>query len=444
MGRALVCDLYELNMAASYLRRGMRSSATFSLFVRDLPRERGFLVAAGIEDCLEYLETFAFASEDAEWLRSHGFSPQAVDELTAIRFTGDVHAVREGEVLLPQEPLLEVTAPLPEAQLVETFLLNQVTFQSAVATKAVRCKLAAGGIQLVDFALRRTHGVDAGVAVARATAMAGFAGTSNVEAARRFGLAPAGTMAHSYVEAFPTERDAFCSFVEDLHGPYTFLVDTYDTLSGVRVAADVVSRLGLGRKGEAVAIRLDSGDLAALASDARRILDDAGLHHVRIFVSGALDEYELEDLRAAGAPVDAAGVGTRLGVAADAPYFDSVYKLVELEGRPIAKLSTGKESLPGAKQVWRRSGRPDVLARREEAPYDGAEPLLVARMRGGKRLGDPDDLGEARRRIERGLASLPVDALRIRGPAAPVVEISAPLRALAAQTSAHLRRSVGL
>ncbi|MGH8981568.1 MAG: nicotinate phosphoribosyltransferase, partial [Acidimicrobiales bacterium] len=358
MGLALVTDLYELKMAASYLRRSMTASATFSLYVRELPPTRGFLVASGLEDCLGYLESFAFDGDDLAWLGTHGFDAEMLDALATTRFTGDVHAVPEGTVVLAGEPLLEVTAPLPEAQLVESYLLNQITYQTGLASKAVRCTLAAGDIELVDFALRRTHGVEASMAVARAGAMAGFIGTSNVEAARRHGLTAAGTMAHSYVEAFIDETAAFAAFAEDLPGPYTFLVDTYDTFEGVRRAAALIGSLDLPAP---LAVRIDSGDLCALAFGAREILDAAGLHDVKIFLSGALDEYALERLREAGAPVDAAGVGTRVGVSADAPYLDSVYKLVSYAGRPVVKLSPGKETLPGPKQVWRRPEHPDLL-----------------------------------------------------------------------------------
>lgn len=431
MARALLTDLYELNMAASYLRRGLRPRATFSLFVRGLPADRGFLVAAGVDDCLEFLESFRFEPEDLEWLVQRGFPPETVEAFRDIRFTGDVEAVEEGRIVLSGEPLLEVTAPLPEAQLVESFLLNQVTFQTAIATKAVRCGLASGPIELVDFALRRTHGVDAAMAVARVSAMAGFTGTSNVEAARVLGLRPAGTMAHSYVEAFPTEGAAFRAFVEDLPPPYTFLVDTYDTLAGVETAADLVEELGLSDR---VAIRLDSGDLAALARAARTILDDRGLAHVKIFVSGSLDEYVLEDLVSAGAPVDAAGIGTRFGTAADAPYVDSVYKLVEVEGRPVMKLSPEKETLPGAKQVWRVDGKPDVLARRDEARPDGAHPLLGAAMREGRRVRAASTIPEAKARIDRDLAWLPAAARRIRTPKPAEPLVSDALQALVSAT----------
>jgi nicotinate phosphoribosyltransferase len=305
MSRALVTDLYELNMAVSYLRRAMVGPATFSLFVRSLPPRRRFLVAAGLEDCLAFLESFAFADEDLAWLRRHGFEADNIEAL-GLRFTGDVDAVPEGRVVLPGEPILEVTAPIAEAQLVETFLLNQVTFQTAVATKAARCRLASGdAIELVDFALRRTHGVDAGMAVARLSAMAGFAATSNVEAARRYGLPAAGTMAHSYVEALPTEADAFRAYAEDRPARRTFLVDTYDTLDGVRAAIATIRELGLARP---LAVRLDSGDLRTLARKTRALLDEAGLAHVQIFASGGLDEFDLERLRRDRVPVDAAGI----------------------------------------------------------------------------------------------------------------------------------------
>ncbi len=440
MSRALVTDLYELNMAASYLRRGMTGRATFSLFVRDLPRSRGFLVAGGLEDCLAYLESFAFAEEDLRWLRAAGFAEDSIGAFAALRFTGDVHAVPEGRVVLPNEPLLEVTAPIAQAQLVETYLLNQVTFQTAIATKAARCYLAAGDdIDLVDFALRRTHGVDAGMAVARLSAIAGFTGTSNVEAARRYGLQAAGTMAHSYIEAFADEASAFRAFAQDLPGRTTFLVDTYDTLSGVEAAIAVIREMGLTRS---LAVRLDSGDLAALARETRRVLDAAGLPQVRIFVSGGLDEHDLERMRLEGVPIDAAGVGTRLGVAADAPSLDSAYKMVAYDGRPVLKLSEGKSTLPGPKQVWRRFPvEEDLLCGRDEAGPAGYEPLLHAVMRSGSRTGQPDTVATARARLERDLAGLPAPARDLHEPVPPRVRVSGPLSDLAAAlTEDHRRR----
>jgi nicotinate phosphoribosyltransferase len=430
MSRALLTDLYELNMAASYLRRGMAGPATFSLFVRKLPPRRGFLVAAGLEDCLAFLEAFTFADEDLAWLRGHGFDADTVDALAALRFTGDVHAVPEGRVVLPNEPLIEVTAPIAEAQLVETFLLNQVTFQTAIATKAARCRLAAGDrIDLVDFALRRTHGVDAGMAVARLSAMAGFEATSNVEAARRYGLRPAGTMAHSYIEAFACEADAFRAYAQDRPAARTFLVDTYDTLDGVRTAIDVIRELGLAGP---LAVRLDSGDIAALARQTRQLLDEAGLALVQIFASGGLDEYDLERLRREAVPVDAAGVGTKLGVSADAPYLDSAYKLVAYGDRPVLKLSPGKATLPGPKQVWRPvpTISVDVLTSRTEPGPPNHEPLLVPVMRAGARTRLRDTLDAARDRLAHDLEALPPHALDLHDPVPPPVEVSSHLRAL--------------
>ena len=436
MGQALVTDLYELKMAASYLRRAMTGTATFSLFVRELPATRGFVVAAGLEDCLDYLESFGFEEEDLAWLGAHGFDDGMLGALAATRFTGDVHAVAEGTVLFAGEPLLEVTAPLHEAQLVESFLLNQLTYQTSLASKAVRCTLAAGDIELVDFALRRTHGTEASMAVARAAAIAGFTGTSNVEAARRFGLVAAGTMAHSYVEAFEDETAAFAAFADDLPGPYTFLVDTYDTVEGVRRAAAFIGSCDLPPP---LSVRIDSGDLGALAFDARKILDAAGLHDVKIFLSGALDEYALDRLRETGAPVDAAGIGTRFGVSADAPYLDTVYKLVSFEGRPIVKLSPGKETLPGPKQVWRRLGAPDLLAGRDETGPEGAEPLLQPALRGGRRVAPRGNLAAAHARVQRGLEWLPDDARRIVDPVPVPIEVSDALQALQAETTERLR-----
>ena len=262
MASPLLTDLYGLNMAASYLGRGMDREATFSLFVRDLPTSRGFLVAAGLDDCLDHLEQFCFSADDLDYLANIGFDAADLDAFARMRFTGEVRAVPEGRIVFANEPLLEVTAPIAEAQVVESFLLNQVTMQTTLATKAARCVMAAGNIDLVEFGFRRAQGVDAGLAVARLAVMVGFAGTSNVEAARRFGLRPMGTMAHSYIEAFPSELEAFCAFAEDRTGQSTFLVDTYDTLGGVRHAIEAVKSLGLDRR---AAIRIDSGNLAVMA-----------------------------------------------------------------------------------------------------------------------------------------------------------------------------------
>ena len=435
----LVTDLYELNMAAVYLRRGMTGPATFSLFVRKLPPGRGFLVAAGLADCLDFLERFGFAPEDLAWLRDTlGLDGATIAALSRLRFSGDVWAVPEGRVVLAGEPLLEVTAPLAEAQLVETALLNQVTFQTAVASKAARCRLAAGRAELVDFAFRRTQGLDAAMAVARATALAGFSGTSNVEAARRYGLTAVGTMAHSFIEAFPDERAAFRAFAERFPDRSVFLVDTYDTAGGVLAAIDVIAELGLGGR---LGVRLDSGDLGALAVTARRLLDRAGLSRARIFASGGLDEYAIAELVARRAPIDAYGVGTKVGVSADAPYLDSAYKLVAVDDRPVMKLSPGKVNPPGPKQVFRgASGQDDVVGTRDERPPGGREPLLVPVMLGGRRTGADGDLAAARASLDRDLAWLPPAALRLDGPAPPGVRLSRRLESLRDRVQAALGR----
>jgi len=420
-------DLYELNMAASYLHRGMSGPATFSLFVRRLPAERGFLVAAGLEDCLQFLENLSFTSDDLDYLqRTQHYGEDALRALGGLRFTGDVRAVPEGRVVFADEPLVEVTAPVAEAQLAETVLLNHLTFQTSVATKAARCVLAAAGADLVDFAFRRTQGTGAALSVARTSAIAGFASTSNVEAARRYGLTAAGTMAHSFIEAFGDEKEAFTAFAQDFPGKTTFLVDTYDTEQGVRAAIEVTRRLRLTGP---VGVRLDSGDLAALARLARRMLDDAGLPDGRIFASGGLDEWAIADLVACGAPIDAYGVGTKMGVSADAPYLDTAYKLVDYAGRPVMKLSPGKVTQPGAKQVYRGPGG-DLLTLRGEPAPPGCEPLLVPVMRNGQRLTAPDSLASARQRCQADLAWLPAAARSLRSPVPVPVQVSSQLASL--------------
>ncbi|MCI2416421.1 nicotinate phosphoribosyltransferase [Saccharopolyspora sp. K220] len=431
----LCTDLYEIRMAASYLRRSMTAPATFSLFVRELPRSRGFLVAAGLADCLDFLERLHFSAADLTYLGDVVHLPEAdLAALAELRFTGDVWAVPEGRVVFAGEPLLEVTAPLPQAQLAETALLNFVTFQSSVAAKAARCHLAAPRADLVDFAARRTHGLEAARAVARASAIAGFAGTSYVAAAREFGLLAAGTMAHSYVESFPSERSAFRAFAEDFPDATVFLVDTYDTLRGVRTAIEVARDLPVGSR---IGIRLDSGDLGGLAARARRLLDDAGLANARIMASGGLDEHALAEL--ADAPIDLFGVGTRMGVCADAPSLDSAYKLVEYDGAPVMKLSTGKLTAPGAKQVYRgTAGQPDLVALRGESPPAERETLLRPVMCGGVRAAQQEPISAARRRCERDLRWLPESARLLTDPVPVDVAWTPTLR----QVTEDLQRSL--
>jgi nicotinate phosphoribosyltransferase len=403
----LLTDLYEFTMAAALVAEGRADlESVFSLYIRRHPPSRGFLVAAGLNDVLDFLDQLHFSSEDVGALgRLFPFDPSFLDWLSTVRFTGRVRAVPEGRIVFADEPLLEIEAPFGVAQLLETYLLNQVTVSTTLATKAARCRHAAQGRLLVDFALRRTHGTDAGMKAARCAALAGFAGTSNVAAADLYGIPASGTMAHSFVTAFDSELEAFRTFARHHRGDPVLLVDTYDTLAGVDHAIVVARELaaefgdtpspgqfgdtpspgqfgdtpspGEGRR--LAAVRLDSGDLGTLAKQARERLDAAGFADVKIFASGGLDEYAIELLLAAGAPIDGFGVGTAFGVSEDAPTLESVYKLVEIDGRPVFKSSAGKATLPGAKQVWRRPGfAGDVLALASEpSPAPGAEPLLA-------------------------------------------------------------------
>jgi nicotinate phosphoribosyltransferase len=442
MPGGLLTDLYELNMAVSYLRRGMTGPATFSLYVRKLPKHRGFLVAAGLDDCLAFLEDFGFAEDDLRYLDSIGFDDRAIEDLATLRFDGEVRAVAEGTIVHGEEPILEVTAPIAVAQLVETALLNRITLHTTLASKAARYVLAAEGRDLVDFAFRRTHGTDAAMAAARASAIVGFVATSNVAAAERYGLQVAGTMAHSFIEAFPSEEEAFRSFAEDHPTRTTFLVDTYDTLNGVRTAIGVARELGITDR---VGIRLDSGNLDQLSRAARAILDEEGLASARIFASGGLDEHEVAELVRGGAPVDAFGIGTLMGVSADAPYLDTVYKLVEYDGRPAMKLSTAKVSAPGAKQIWRSSGEGDVLGLRDEAaPAYGWDPLLETVMRDGSRVERSTPLRRPQHRFQEELIRLPTKAKRLAHPEHVRVHHSPALAALTAETQADALTRAGM
>lgn len=428
MSNAQITDLYEVSMAHSYLRERMMSAATFSLAVRKLPPGRGYLVAAGLESALDMLSGLRVDDDDVEaYASALGRPTEDLRPLSGLTFTGEVRAVPEGTVVLAGEPMLEVTAPLPEAQLVETMLLNQVCHQTAVATKAARCVAAASGRPVVDFSLRRTHGVEAGMQAARLGAMAGFTGTSNVAAARALGLPAVGTMAHSYIEAFEDEETAFRAFVSAHPGPVTLLVDTYDTEAGALTAARVLRD---ERLADGCAVRLDSGDLGALAVLVRRILDAYGLPSVRITASGGLDEYEIDRLVRLGAPVDVFAVGTHFGVCDDAPSLDAAYKLVDYDGRPTMKLSRGKVTAPGAKQVFRGPGFRDVVALRDEPAPAGTRPLLAPVMRQGRRLGSPPTLSRMRTGLQTGLADLPAEARRTADPQPPEAAESVRLREL--------------
>ncbi|MCH0540776.1 nicotinate phosphoribosyltransferase [Streptomyces sp. MUM 203J] len=428
MSDVTTTDLYEVTMALSYVHEGMDAPATFSLFVRRLPPGRGFLVSAGLEPALDYLSGFRVTRGDVRrFAAALDRDPAELEPLLGLAFRGEVRAVPEGRVVHAGEPLLEVTAPLPQAQLVESYLLALVSHQTTVASKAARSVLAAAGHPVIDFSLRRAHGPQAGFQAARTGGIVGFAGTSNVAAATRLGLTASGTMAHSYVEAFPDEEAAFRAFARAHPGPVTFLVDTYDTERGVVTAARVLREL---HRGTGCGIRLDSGDLDALSRRSRELLDAAGLDGTRIVVSGGLDEYGVDELIRAGAPVDVFAVGTKVGTSADAPYLDSAYKLVEYDGRPVMKLSSAKVTAPGRKQVFRTPGGPDVLALWDEPRPEGAEPLLRTVMRGGRRIGPPDDVAAAHARFVADVTALPASARRVRDPAPVAPRVSTRLAEL--------------
>jgi nicotinate phosphoribosyltransferase len=424
---ALFTDLYELTMAASYFREGMNDRATFSLFVRKLPKSRGFLVAAGLEDVLTFLETFRFSDDALAHLSStRRFDERFLRFLADLRFTGDVRAVPEGTLVFPDEPLLEITAPIIEAQLVETAVMNACHFPTVVATKAARSVMAGRGRAIVEFGLRRTPGIDAGMKAARCAFLAGAVMSSNVLAERAYGIPATGTMAHSYVVAFPREIDSFRAFAEAFPDNTTLLIDTYDTVVAARKAVRVAREME-ARGHRLAGVRLDSGDLLSLSKEVRRILDDAGLGYVRIFVSGGLDEHVIDELLAGGAPIDAFGVGTRMDVSADAPYLDMAYKLVRYAGRNVLKFSTGKETWTGEKQVYRRRGpdggfEGDRLTLRDEAAPPGTEPLLDTVMASGVAAKPLPTLTEIRDRCAAQIRALPESARRLRDPGAyPVV-----------------------
>jgi nicotinate phosphoribosyltransferase len=439
----LLTDLYEFTMAAALLAEGKAEEpATFSLFVRNLPPTRGYLVAAGLHEAVRFLRAWHFDAESVARLGATApFDPGFLEWLRGVRFTGRVRAVPEGRLVFANEPLIEIDAPFGAAQLLETILLNLFTFPTAVATKAARCREAAQGRRLVDFALRRAHGADAGMAVARAAAITGFGATSNVAAADRYGLPASGTMAHSFVTAVAGgaaegELGAFRKFAEHYRGDPVLLVDTWDTAGGIDHAVLVAKELAAGKFGSGGrrlgGIRLDSGDIAALASLARERLDAAGLPDVAVVVSGGLDEYEIARLLAAGAPIDGFGVGTNFATSADAPTLETVYKLVAVDGWPMAKRSTGKATLPGAKQVWRRPGfGGDVLALADEAdPAPGAEPLLEV-VDLGAEPNDREAVAAARERFEADWSVLPKEYRDLTNPIRYEVEVSAGLQGLA-------------
>jgi nicotinate phosphoribosyltransferase len=404
----LFTDLYELTMLQAYHAEGMAAPAVFELFFREMPEKRNFIMAAGLEDVLDYLERLRFTEDELSWLQTRReFSPGFLEALRDFRFTGEVYAVPEGTLVFANEPLIQVVAPLPQAQLIETYVLNQIHLQSVTATKAARVLMAAQGRTVVDFGSRRSHGTDAALKVGRTSYLAGFAGTSNVAAGRLYEVPIFGTMAHSYIQAHPDELSAFSAFAQE-YPETTLLVDTYDTLQGVENVVALARRLGASFKVRA--IRLDSGDLAELAKQARQLLDHAGLEQVKIFASSGLNEYKIRDLLAAGTPIDGFGVGSDLAVSSDAPQIDFSYKLVAYDGQPQMKLSSRKVSMPGRKQVFRawEGGRMlrDLIALHAET-HPG-EPLLEPVMSSGRRLSAGRvTLGNARAHAQAQLEALP-------------------------------------
>ncbi len=439
---ALLTDLYQLTMAQTYFQSHRLDPATFSLFIRSYPPNRGYFVAAGLQDVLEFLEQFTVDSTGIDYLHSRRlFADDFLDLLKGLKFTGDVWAIPEGRLAFKDEPFLEVTAPIIEAQIVETFIINQVNLQSLIATKAARCVHAAGGRAVVDFALRRAHGIDAGMKVARASYLAGFTGTSNVRAGQEYGIPIVGTMAHSFVSSFEQEMDAFRAFIASFPNNSILLIDTYDTLAGARKAVEIAKEMAANGQ-QLQGVRIDSGDLKKLAIEVRRIFDEAGLKSVKIIGSGGLDEFDLADFTVADVPYDSYGVGTKMGVSADAPWFDIAYKLVEYDERPVLKLSTGKVSWPGKKQVFRMRDergqlQKDVIALREEN-IPGADPLLQKVMASGEVAVRCPTLEEIRDNFMGEFKRLSDPIKAIRNPASYPVEISPQLTKLREEVGRQL------
>ena len=437
----LLTDLYQLNMLQAYLDHGMTEIAVFEFFVRKLPPSRGFLVAAGLEQALDFLENLSFQPEDIAWLRSSGrFSENLLSELETLRFTGDVYAMPEGSVAFPNEPLLRVVAPLPLAQLVETRIINILHFQTLIASKAARHVLLAPGKRLVDFGLRRAHGAEAGLMAARASYIAGYAGTATMSAGQHYGIPIFGTMAHSFIQAFDDEVAAFEAFAESRPEGLVLLIDTYDTEEAARKVVSLARKLA-ARGIRVSGVRLDSGDLVALSKSVRRILDDGGLRDVTIFASGGIDEKELIEFRDANAPIDGYGIGTSLTTSFDVPALDCAYKLQEYAGIGRRKRSAGKATWPGRKQVWRSYGTDGRMARDVlslENDSQPGDPLIQLVMKNGRRIGPRPTLDEIRERAANDLARLPEPLHRLEPGAGYPVEIGEALLRYTEEVDRHL------
>jgi nicotinate phosphoribosyltransferase len=443
---SLLTDFYELTMCASYFENKRNETATFDLFIRKLPPNRSYFIFAGLEQVLLFIEKMRFNQEHINYLKEKRLSAEFLKYLKGFRFTGEVWAVPEGTIVFPEEPLIRVTAPIIEAQLIETFILNTVNLQTMIATKASRVVCAANGRSVVEFGLRRTQGTDAGMKAARCSYLAGADGTSNVLAGMKYGIPVYGTMAHSYVMFFDREIDSFRAFAKTFPQNSTLLIDTYDDLKGAENAAIVAKELE--RNGYRLnAVRLDSGNLVDLSGKVRDLLDDHGLNYVKIFASGDLDEYVIEDLVREGARIDAFGVGTRMSTSLDRPYVDVVYKLAgKVEGGdfvPTMKLSKGKVTLPGKKQIFRRrdeDGRyvKDVVGLEDEKI--SGERLLKKAMEHGRIVGEMPTLEELRKTALKNFSELPEKYKELRKAAMYPVELSRKLMAIEKQLADRLRR----
>ena len=430
----LMTDLYELTMAASYLAEGMSAEATFSLYIRDYPAHRAYFVSAGLEHILELVPKITFTDESIDYLASLGrFSPEFLDYLKGFRFTGTIRAIPEGRILFAQEPLIEVSGPIIEAQILETLIINVLQLETLIASKAARCVHAARGRALIDFSMRRTHGIEASVKVARASYLAGFSGTSNLLAGKLYDIPVYGTMAHSYITSFEHELDSFLVYAKAFPESTVLLIDTYDTLCGAEKALQV-ARLMQEKGKTLLGVRLDSGDMVELSKRVKRMFQEAGFPNLSIIVSGSLDEFRLQEMLDAGAQIDVFAIGTRMGVSADAPYFDIAYKLVEYAGRPVLKLSSGKKTWVGKKQIYRHYDengmmREDVLALLSE-PQTGAVPMMETVMENGRPVRPIESLETIRNRFKKEWETLPPAYQDIATPGQYPVKISPSLRAL--------------
>ncbi len=440
----LLTDLYELTMLQGYFEQKMNGIAVFEFFVRRLPNNRGFLIAAGLEQVLQYFETFRFTTEELDWLAaSKRFNNRFIDYLSTLRFNGDVYAMPEGTVFFPDEPILRVVAPLPEAQIVESRLINLLHFQTVIASKAVRCVLMAADKLLVDFGMRRAHGAEAALLAARASYLAGFSGSATVLAAKEFGIPIFGTMAHSFIQAHDDELSAFEHFAKAQPENVVLLIDTYNTEEGAKKVVKLAPRL----KRENIkikAVRLDSGDLASHAKKVRSILDQGGLEYVTIFSSGGIDEYQLNKLLKVQAPIDGFGIGTNMDTSADAPCLDCAYKLQEYAAVARRKQSEGKATWPGRKQVFRQKNKQNIIVKDvltlENEQQEG-EPLIQPVMKNGKRIQPAKTLDEIREKTKIQLACLPEPLRELETDYTYPVYVSQSLKDLSTEVDKYLESS---